>query len=75
MFLERGAESGVRTKASKIRLLARDFVDSILMTAALELLSEPCVSDFDNSLEWDEASWHYKNIRIVMLLDELADFN
>ena len=75
MFLERGAESGVRTKASKRKLLTRDFVDSVLVTAAFELLSEPCVSDLEHSLEWDEASRHYKNICIVMLLDEFADFS
>ena len=74
MSLERGAESGVSINASKIKLLCWDLVDAGLVTATVKLLVEPCVSNLDYRLEWDESGWHHKYVGVVVLLDELSDF-
>ena len=73
MSLERGAESGVSINASKIKLLCWDLVDAGLVTATFKLLVEPCVSNLDYRLEWDESGWHHKYVGVVVLLDELSD--
>ena len=44
------------------------------MTTAFESLVQPCVCDFNHSLERDEAGRHHEYVSIVVLLDELADF-
>lgn len=58
----------------QIVLFTRYLVDACLMTAALECLRKPCVSDLYHCLERNEASRHDKYVGIVVLLDELAYF-
>ena len=56
-------------------LFYRDFIDATLVATTLEFFTKPCVSDFQNGLERDEACRHYEYIGVVVLLDQLADLH
>ena len=76
MFLERGAISGVRIRASKLNdLFTRYFIDATLVASAFELLAEPSVCDLQNCLERNETSRHHEHVGVVVLLDQLADLH
>ena len=69
--------SHIRSKNQSFQdmLFYRDFIDATLVATTLEFFTKPCVSDFQNGLERDEACRHHEYIGVVVLLDQLADLH